>query len=546
MERRRLIIGGVVAAAVPRTLLGAVTHARAGAPARAGALWDVTRSGAVGDGRTSDTEALQRTIDACGEAGGGVVLIPPGQFVTGALFLRNHVHLQLTAGATLLASQRFEDFPPVRGRHEGIERTVYASLINGHDLERVTVSGPGLLDGRGPPWWKAAEVTMKLRDAAKLPREAESPPEAPLKWPRPRMVNFIRCRNVLVDGLTIKDSPAWNVHLVYCQDARVSGVTMRGQDARGTDNLVIDSCQRVQVRDCVLGAGADCISIKSGYNEDGRRVNIPCEDLLVTGCHLFYSYGSGIAIGSETAGGIRNVVVSDCVIDNCRIGVSVRSPRGRGGVVERIRVSNLVLDRINEMAVKVSNFFDSVRMEGRFGAHLTEGRRNLEIARSRTPPVDIGTPTFRDFEFSGLTLGRVRDVGLVEGLPERFIRAVKFQDVTALGVQSGVVCTNVTDVTISDLMVGRLEAPAVDARDVEALEVHRLKCRQRDPEVPVVWLQNVAGALVHGCEIGAVDGADAGWLREEASRGVAVVDNRAPAPGKRDATPPPGRNVDRP
>jgi hypothetical protein len=535
MERRRFI---KEAAALGLTAWGRTAHAvpppRAAGASPGGTL-DVTRFGAVADGRTLCTAAIQRAIDECAGAGGGTVVIPPGRYLSGTINLRSHVNLQILSGATLVASQRFDDFPAMPGRHEGIERTVHGALLVGVDLVDVTIGGTGTLDGQGQPWWLAADITMKMRADLKLPREAESPPGAPLKWPRPRMVNFIRCRGVVVEGLTVKDSPSWNLHFVYCEDVAVTRVTLLGKDARGTDGVVVDSSKRVRISSCVLGSGADCVSIKSGYNEEGRRIGLPSEDIVVTACNMFYSYSSGVAIGSETSGGIHDVLVSDCVMRNCRTGVSVRSPRGRGGVVERIRVTGVTMDQISEMAIKVSNYYDSVRMEGRLGWRIQLGRRNLEIARSRTAAVDATTPLFRDFSFSGLSLGQVPAVALIEGLPERFIRGVRIEDVSALGCSSGVACTMASEVSIGNLTVGTLEGPALDARSVLALEAFRIRCAHPNRQQPVLWLENVAGAFIHGCDMGdAADGFE--WMHQEASRSVTLADNRVPAPPR-----PPGR-----
>jgi hypothetical protein len=309
----------------------------------------------------------------------------------------------------------------------------------------------------------------------------------------------------------------------------VTRVTLLGNDARGTDGIVVDSSKRVRISSCVLGSGADCVSIKSGYNEEGRRIGLPSEDIVVTACNMFYSYSSGVAIGSETAGGIRDVLVSDCVMKNCRTGVSVRSPRGRGGVVERIRVTGVTMDQITEMAIKVSNYYDSVRMEGRLGWRVQLGRRNLEIARSRTAVVDASTPLFRDFSFSGLTLGRVPAVALVEGLPERFIKGVRIEDVSAVSCSTGVACTMASDVAVGNLAVGVLEGPAVDARSVLGLEAFRVRCAHPNAQQPLLWLENVVGAFIHGCDTGDA-GAGFEWIHQEGSRGVTLAENRVPPP----------------
>jgi hypothetical protein len=257
-------------------------------------------------------------------------------------------------------------------------------------------------------------------------------------------------------------------------------------------------------------------------------VGLPTEDVVITNCHMPHTAASGVAIGSETTGGVRDIVVSNCVIHDCLSGMYVRSPRGRGGVVERVRVSNVVIDGVTEMGIKLSHFFDSVRMEGKYGLYSHQGRRtNPETARSRRVPVDEGTPCFRDFEFVGLTLGRMRDVALLEGLPERFIRGITFQDISARQAKAGIYCSMVAEVSIGNFTVGGLETPAVDARDVERLEVHRLRCATPSASIPSVWLENVAEAFIHGCYIGHA-GPGFEWLRQQQSRAVTLTDNSVP------------------
>ncbi len=171
-----------------------------------------------------------------------------------------------------------------------------------------------------------------------------------------------------------------------------------------------------------------------------------------------------------------------------------------------------------------------MKMEGHDLRGSLASRQNLELARSRKAPIDAGTPTFRDFTFSGLSLGRVGEVALVEGLPERYIRGLRFDDVTVAHARGGITCAMVADISISDFAVGSLDGPAVDARDVERLEVHQLRCARPSGDGPVVWLDNVAGAFLHGCSV-AGGGRPFEWLRQEQCRGVTLTGNNiSPAP----------------
>jgi hypothetical protein len=525
MQASRRNFLALAGAALPAGAKAAATGQGARRKPAGSDLFDVSRFGAARDGRTLTTVPLQQAIDACAAEGGGTVVIPPGRYLTGALFLRSHVHLVFSSGAVLLASDRPEHFPPIKGRDEGIERTIYGSLLTGTDLENVSIGGDGLLDGQGIPWWAAFEKTVEMRVAAHLPREAENPPEAPLKWPRPRMVNFVRCRGVTIEDVTIKDSPFYAVHLVYCQEVAIDRVTtVQSINAHNTA-VCVDSTRKVRISNCTFKHGGDAVGIKAGYNEEGRRVNIPSEDILISNCEMLHNGDSAVAIGSETAAGIRNVVVSNCLGNECTNGVYIRSPRGRGGVVENIRVSNLVLDNIHAVGLRISNFWDSVRMGVIKGGSF---RRDLEISRSRKVPIDEGTPTFRDFVFSGVTMGKVGDAILVEGLPERFVRGLSFQDIIVAEASGGVSLALVGEVAIDNLALGAVASTAIDAREVERLEIHRLRLPHPAPDAPAVWLENVTSAFIHGCQVGAGTPGNQ-WLRQEQSRDLTITGNVVPA-----------------
>jgi polygalacturonase len=260
---------------------------------------------------------------------------------------------------------------------------------------------------------------------------------------------------------------------------------------------VLDSCKQVRVANCSIATGSDCLALKSGYNEDGRRVGIPCEDVVVTNCNLSRSHGTGISIGSETAGGIKNVTISNCVITSCKLGVCVKSPRGRGGVVERIRVNNLVLDDIESAGLVVTNFFDSVT----YDRYAQTAKATPETDRVTKMAVNEGTPTLRHVELTGISMGAVGQVAIVEGLPERFVENVALRDITAARSTRGVSLVRAVDVSVSGLSIDPTEGPLVEGHELVRMELHRLKGRANDAKGPTVRLQNTAG-FIHGCDMG--------------------------------------------
>ena len=501
------------------------------AAGRAG-VFAVTSFGAVGDGKTLATAAIQKAIDACSAAGGGLVVVPPGRYLSGALFLRSHVHLHLEAGATLLASQRFSDFPAIEGRWEGVECKIYASLLTGVDLEGVTITGPGELEGQGSPWWAAHAETRKLRVAAGLKREQENPPGSPLKWPRPRLINLIRCQRVLIGDVQMTESPSYAVHIVYCQNVRIENVTVLALHTSNVDGLIIDSCRDVRVSDCSIGSGSDCIGVKAGFGKDGRDVAISSEDIVVTNCHLHSSGGTAIAIGSETSGGIRNVTISNSTISKCHDGIYIKSARGRGGVVEGVRVSNLVMGELVRAAVIVSTYFDSI-----LNNSTVRDPNNPETNRTAKFPVDEGTPTIRHIDVDGVSAFDLERVLVVEGLPERFLQNLRFQNIVAGRVKTGVTLSRARGVSVSGLSVDCSPGPLVQASDVDRLELHRMQVAEPSRRDPVIDLADVNDAFIHGCDVG--PGAPR-FISAERCRGLMRANNRAPS----DADP--AANVKRP
>jgi polygalacturonase len=522
-----------LAALESRALAASGQDTRARAAGAGGlALFDVKRFGAVADGKKPATRAFQQAIDTASAVGGGLVLVPPGRYLCGALFLRSNIHVHVSAGATLLASDRAEDYPPIQGRWEGIERKTHSSLFTGIEVENVAITGFGVLEGQGPPWWKANVATVNMRVERGLPRQADNPEGAPLRWPRPRVINLIRSQGIALQGLTIRDGPSWNVHLVYCHDVVIEGVTLQALEAQNCDGIVIDSCKQVRIAGCSVTTGSDCISLKSGYNEDGRRVGLPCEDITITNCNMSMSRSSALAIGSETSGGIKNISVANCVVTGCEMGVYVKSPRGRGGIIERIRVNNLVMDQLAGPAIVVTNFFDSVRLDFGYYQGKVPPKITHETDRTLKPPVGEGTPTIRELEFSGLTLGDVSEVAVIEGLPERYIQGLSIRDVAAGRPKAGVSCTRASEVSLSGITVNPVEAPAVSARDVERLEVHRLRCGRPEARAPLVQLENVVGAFIHGCDV-SHEGESFVRQKGDRNRGVVVASNNLGKPGAR-------------
>jgi len=458
-----------------------VSGAMAALGAPGASYYSVLDYGAIGDGKTLCTRAIQRAVDECAMAGGGKVIVPTGKFLTGPIFLKSHINFEITAGATLLGHENIDDYPAVEGRWEGIERQVYASMFTGHDLKNVSITGRGTIDAQGEVWWKAHARNRELRRKHGIfGREPDNPPDSPLKWPRPRVINLYRCKNVLIRDITILDSPAWTVHPVYCEDVTVDNITIiQPYESPNTDGVNPDSCKNVRISNCYIDVGDDCITIKSGYNQDGRRVGIPCENIVVTNCTFVHGRG-GIVIGSEMSGDVRNVAVSNCVFDGTLRGLRVKTGPGRGGVVENLRATNCIMRNIQDAAFSVTMAYG--------------GRR-----RGVIPEVTEETPTFRNIHWSNITVFNSNKTADISGMPEMPLQNFSLTNIHVVSAKKGIECSMARGIVFDNVIVNTQSGPALMVDNVSDLEIRRFTTHKPNDKTPVIVFENVKGALVQDC-----------------------------------------------
>jgi len=469
--------------------------------------------GAVSDGRTLCTAGIQAAIEACAAAGGGKVFVPPGKYLTGPIFLKSNLEFEVLAGATLLGSTNFADYRTIPGRWEGLDRTVYASLITGLDLENVAITGQGSLDGQGTVWLDAWGRTQELRKKLGIVgREPENPPGSPLPWPRPRMINLYRSRKVLIRGLTIQGSPSWTVHPVSCEDVYIEGLTiLNPPHSWNTDGIDPESCRNVRISGCYISTGDDCVMIKSGYKHIPGRPFQPSENIAVTNC-TFNAGGCGVGIGSETAGGVRNVSISNCACDGTTCGLYFRTARGRGNVVENVSAVNVVMRNLEETGIVVSMFYED------------EDRATLH-------PVDVRTPIFRNFQCSEILLDGAQTSVVVEGLPESPIQDLSLNNLFVKAADRGISCYQVRGLSVNNAVVNSTSGPSVECKKVLDLELVRIRPPKTQPNVPVIALEDVRGAMVQSCSAPESSPALV-QLKGEGNQDITLALNRVSAPAQ--------------
>jgi polygalacturonase len=367
--------------------------------ARSVSIFNVRVHGAMGDGQTLDSPAIQSAIDTCAAQGGGTVTLPAGQYLTGSLFLRNNISLHLDSGAVILGSENPDDYPIIHSRWEGKHQDTYAPLITGQNLNNISVIGRGTIDGRGAVWWQAKK-------------------DGTLAHPRPRLISFSDCTNVLIEGITATNSPSWTINPVHCQNVNIRGITViNPADSPNTDGINPDSCRLVRISDCYVSVGDDCITIKSGTEHEHPDRYAPCRDITITNCTLERGHG-GVVIGSEMSGGVKNVVISNCVFIGTDRGIRIKSRRGRGGAIEDIRISNLIMDGV--LCPFTMNLYYHIGVRG-----------NTDISDKNPRSVDDTTPRLRRIHFSHITAREVKHAaGFLYGLAEMPLEDISFTDVS--------------------------------------------------------------------------------------------------------------------
>ncbi|SFB52984.1 Tat (twin-arginine translocation) pathway signal sequence [Amycolatopsis marina] len=333
--------------------------------------FDITRFGAVGDGETDCTGAIRAAIAECGRSGGGRVVVPAGTFATGAVHLISNTNLYLSHGATLAFSRDPAAYlPVVHTRYEGVELWNYSPLVYAHGARNVAITGTGVIDGRaddshwwnwtnGPPPNEGPDKTLlnEMADAG-VPVAERVFGEG--HYLRPNMVQFYSCENVLIEGITLRDSPMWNLHPVLSRNVTVRSVVIDSPHGPNNDGIDPESCSDVVIRDCVINTGDDCVALKAGKNADGRRVNVACENVVVLDCEMADGNG-GVTIGSETSGGVRNLFVRRCEMSSPRLerAVRIKSNPERGGTIENVYIHQVnvgqAADAVVEMVLNYAN-----------------------------------------------------------------------------------------------------------------------------------------------------------------------------------------------
>ena len=378
----------------------------------------VTEFGAVGDGKTDCTAAISKAISVCASAGGGRVVIPAGDFLTGPVRLLSQVELHLAATNSVLKFSTDPNayLPAVFTRFEGIECYNYSPLLSAIGQQNVAVTGLGTLDGQADDsnWlaWKGqkgrTDGTQKAARARLDKMNNDQVPVAERRFGagdflRPDFIQFQRCRNVLIAGVKIRRSPMWEIHPLLCTNVTVRGVDIFSHGANN-DGCDPESCSDVLIEKCIFDTGDDCIAIKSGRNNDGRRVGVPSANLVIRDCTMRDGH-AGTAIGSEISGSCSNVFVENCEMSSSNLACALRlkSNAVRGGVLQNIFMRQVHVGQVKDSVLQIDFLYD----EGANGAFRPVAKNvvmeNLTV--DQTPRV-LNVRGFPAADISGVRIYR--------------------------------------------------------------------------------------------------------------------------------------------
>lgn len=387
-------------------------------------IFNVKDFGATGDGKTLDTAALQKAFDASGKEG-GVVLLPPGVYLSEPIKIRNHTTLRIEPGATLKAT----DDPAAFARTD--KPGEFNHFLTGKDIENITIEGGGVIDGSGERWWIPAEEARQEKSGYTLPR--------------PNLIVLTRVKNLTVRNVTIQNSPKFHFVPTECDGVLVEDCTFLAPErAPNTDAIDPSMCRNVTVRGCTIDVGDDNIAVKSGKPAVGRA--FAAEGLLVENCT--FKHGHGVSIGSEVVGGVKDVVVRNCTFENTDYGIRIKTDRKKGGAVENLLYENLKMTNVRG-AITFTAYYPKIP------------------AADSPQPVTKTTPAYKNITVRNLEATSTKDAGVIVGLPEMPIENVLLENVAITSAGKGLEIRHVRGIELRNVTITPKKGAPLTMSDVE-------------------------------------------------------------------------------
>ena len=481
---------------------------------------DIRTFGAIGDGHTLNTQSINNAIAASSQNNGGVVLIPEGYWLSGPIELKSNVNLHLADNAFLQFTADFDQYPIVEGNYEGKPSARNQSPISGKNLKNIAITGAGTIDGNGDAWrmvgrgalterewrdkvaagglvsadgktWFPSEKTKRAHEEKRSVLLTEERTLADFEdikdYLRPNLLVLTNCEKVLLEGVTFQNSPAWNLHPLMSRHVTIRDVKIKNPDyAQNGDGIDIESCSNVLIEDCILDVGDDAICIKSGKDEEGRKRGIPTEKVIIRRNKVYLGHG-GFVVGSEMAGGARDIFVENCTFMGTDKGIRFKTTRGRGGIVENIHIRDINMSNIVDEAI----FFDMY--------YWTKPPQANEV--QEIPPVTEETPKIRNVFIENIQCNGAKVGVFVRGLPEMPVQHIHLKNLN-LTVDKGIEIKDTQFLTIENAaFYTASDAPLLYVESAQDLTFNKLKLDNKQPHRVEIHGSNSTNILLTDSKI---------------------------------------------
>lgn len=444
------------------------------------AIYDVTKYGVYNDGETNNTKAIKAVIEIAEKNGGGIIYFPSGKYISGSIELKSNMTLYLESGALILGSENKEDYPMITKEIvEGYTREGHAAMVYAINAENIALEGRGTIDGRGYNWWPDKKNEH-----------------------RPRMFQPILCDNVRIAGVTLKNSPMWTVHPMCCTNVTIDDITIKNpSDSPNTDGINPESCSGVHISNCTVDVGDDCLTIKSGTEDDLLQKQYPCENIVVTNCTMLNGHG-GVVIGSEMSGGVKNVTISNCVFNGTDRGIRIKTRRKRGGCVEDILINNIMM----------TNVFAPITVNGYYQCGAGVSPDDMSLFSLEKLPVTENTPVMKNIIISNVRATKATaSAGYIYGIPESPVEGLRISNYSVEMIETdeeikdkpimafhikktagtGLYCCFCKDVSFSNVSIKVTNGPAVKIEKSEDISLTDIRVNGGDKESETIDCTNV-------------------------------------------------------
>lgn len=452
-------------------------------------VWtNVKERGADATGIVKCTKVISDVINDLSAKGGGTVFFPAGTFFTGPIIMKSNITLWLDAGAVIKFSDDFDDYlPMVQSRWEDVRVKNFVSQVYAYKCENISIRGRGHFEGQGKKWWNFMRTAGSKQQPESKWQEIFRKENAELlakneyisaknNFLRPPMVTTYECKNVLIEGVSFSNPPFWTIMPAFTDNITITGITIENPgNSPNTDGIDPSSCRNVHISNCHITVGDDCIVIKSGRDVDGREAARPTENITITNCTMLKGHG-GVVIGSEMSGNVKRIAITNCVFEGTDRGIRIKTMRGRGGVIEDILVSNIVMNNmINE------------------GVLIT-----LRYQNTKPEPVSERTPACNNVRISNIIQrGGERPVAIY-GLDEREVSQISFSNMEST-TRRGILIENGSDISFHDMKMEIREGSALEVKDSKNISWDKVTVKTPLTDLPYLKLTNCKGLVVTNC-----------------------------------------------